>query len=470
MPHAAAGLAELNQSLARENQALRVEALRLRKQVKLLRGGDGPPATPSDGMQLLFSLVLAVEEFTDYAQLRMCARVSRAVREHVERRLESLQGLSMCTKFVECSDVLRALMRLPADLQSLDFSRTLLLNSPERAKMFASMIIDAGLTRLTSLALSDVDLDYRSFGAFGLVLERNTSLERLVLSENRLLCGRNFEKTFCVEVPRLTRLQVLDVSYTAVSPSAICILLARTTVLTTLRMRGLLGDGVKKLRQLNATRRFFFQALKQQTSLKSLDLSGGAWHKYADLTDELLSMLNTTTGMRSLVFSIPHLNPSNFCMNMHGCLLKMRNLELLDLTLIPDDGWNILDVFGSCLEWPCLKVLRLQALSNVHDVTCRSLVCMSGLPVLQNLSLVSSPSSSSSFSRFGIMRLCEALGQWTSLEELTLGSLVLPLTGEVDLCKALAALPRLRRLRARVSGEHSGVLRKVLEPRVTVTF
>ena len=465
MPHAAAGLAELNQSLARENQALRVEALRLRKQVKLLRGGDGPPATPSDGMQLLFSLVLAVEEFTDYAQLRMCARVSRAVREHVERRLESLQGLSMCTKFVERSDVLRALMRLPADLQSLDFSRTLLLNSPERAKMFASMIIDAGLTRLTSLALSDVDLDYRSFGAFGRVLERNTSLERLVLSENRLLCGRNFEKT-----SGLSRLQVLDVSYTAVSPSAICILLARTTVLTTLRMRGLLGDGVKKLRQLNATRRFFFNALKKQTSLKSLDMSGGAWHKYADLTDELLSMLNTTTGMRSLVFSIPHLNPSNFCMNMHGCLLKMRNLELLDLTLIPDDGWNILDVFGSCLEWPCLKVLRLQALSNVHDITCRSLVCMSGLPVLQNLSLVSSPSSSSSFSRFGIMRLCEALGQWTSLEELTLGSLVLPLTGEVDLCKALAALPRLRRLRARVSGEHSGVLRKVLEPRVTVTF
>jgi len=205
MPHAAAGLAELNQSLARENQALRVEALRLRKQVKLLRGGDGPPATPSDGMQLLFSLVLAVEEFTDYAQLRMCARVSRAVREHVERRLESLQGLSMCTKFVERSDVLRALMRLPADLQSLDFSRTLLLNSPERAKMFASMIIDAGLTRLTSLALSDVDLDYRSFGAFGRVLERNTSLERLVLSENRLLCGRNFEKT-----SGLSRLQVLD--------------------------------------------------------------------------------------------------------------------------------------------------------------------------------------------------------------------------------------------------------------------
>jgi hypothetical protein len=465
MPHAAAGLAELNQSLARENQALRVEALRLRKQVKLLRGGDGPPATPSDGMQLLFSLVLAVEEFTDYAQLRMCARVSRAVREHVERRLESLQGLSMCTKFVERSDVLRALMRLPADLQSLDFSRTLLLNSPERAKMFASMIIDAGLTRLTSLALSDVDLDYRSFGAFGRVLERNTSLERLVLSENRLLCGRNFEKT-----SGLSRLQVLDVSYTAVSPSAICNVLATTTVLTTLGMQGLLGDGVKKLRQLNATRRFFFNALKKQTSLKSLDMSGGAWHKYADLTDELLSMLNTTTGMRSLVFSIPHLNPSNFCMNMHGCLLKMRNLELLDLTLIPDDGWNILDVFGSCLEWPCLKVLRLQALSNVHDITCRSLVCMSGLPVLQNLSLVSSPSSSSSFSRFGIMRLCEALGQWTSLEELTLGSLVLPLTGEVDLCKALAALPRLRRLRARVSGEHSGVLRKVLEPRVTVTF
>jgi len=465
MPHAAAGLAELNQSLARENQALRVEALRLRKQVKLLRGGDGPPATPSDGMQLLFSLVLAVEEFTDYAQLRMCARVSRAVREHVERRLESLQGLSMCTKFVERSDVLRALMRLPADLQSLDFSRTLLLNSPERAKMFASMIIDAGLTRLTSLAISDVDLDYRSFGAFGRVLERNTSLERLVLSENRLLCGRNFEKT-----SGLSRLQVLDVSYTAVSPSAICNVLATTTVLTTLGMQGLLGDGVKKLRQLNATRRFFFNALKKQTSLKSLDMSGGAWHKYADLTDELLSMLNTTTGMRSLVFSIPHLNPSNFCMNMHGCLLKMRNLELLDLTLIPDDGWNILDVFGSCLEWPCLKVLRLQALSNVHDITCRSLVCMSGLPVLQNLSLVSSPSSSSSFSRFGIMRLCEALGQWTSLEELTLGSLVLPLTGEVDLCKALAALPRLRRLRARVSGEHSGVLRKVLEPRVTVTF
>jgi hypothetical protein len=403
MPHAAAGLAELNQSLARENQALRVEALRLRKQVKLLRGGDGPPATPSDGMQLLFSLVLAVEEFTDYAQLRMCARVSRAVREHVERRLESLQGLSMCTKFVERSDVLRALMRLPADLQSLDFSRTLLLNSPERAKMFASMIIDAGLTRLTSLAISDVDLDYRSFGAFGRVLERNTSLERLVLSENRLLCGRNFEKT-----SGLSRLQVLDVSYTAVSPSAICNVLATTTVLTTLGMQGLLGDGVKKLRQLNATRRFFFNALKKQTSLKSLDMSGGAWHKYADLTDELLSMLNTTTGMRSLVFSIPHLNPSNFCMNMHGCLLKMRNLELLDLTLIPDDGWNILDVFGSCLEWPCLKVLRLQALSNVHDITCRSLVCMSGLPVLQNLSLVSSPSSSSSFSRFGIMRLCRA--------------------------------------------------------------
>ena len=465
MPHAAAGLAELNQSLARENQALRVEALRLRKQVKLLRGGDGPPATPSDGMQLLFSLVLAVEEFTDYAQLRMCARVSRAVREHVERRLESLQGLSMCTKFVERSDVLRALMRLPANLQSLDFSRTLLLNSPERAKTFASMIIDAGLTRLTSLALSDVDLDYRSFGAFGLVFERNTSLERLVLSENRLLCGRNFEKT-----SGLTRLQVLDVSYTAVSPSAICNVLATTTVLTTLGMQGLLGDGVKKLRQLNATRRFFFNALKKQTSLKSLDMSGGAWHKYADLTDELLSMLNTTTGMRSLVFSIPDLNPSIFCMQMHGCLLKMRNLELLDLTLIPDDGWNILDVFGSCLEWPCLKVLRLQALSNVHDITCRSLVCMSGLPVLQNLSLVSSPSSSSSFSRFGIMRLCEALGQWTSLEELTLGSLVLPLTGEVDLCKALAALPRLRRLRVRVSGEHSGVLRKVLEPRVTVTF
>ena len=463
--HTAAGLAEMNQSLARENQALRIETLRLRQEVKRLRGGDGTPATPSDGMQLLFSLVLAVDEFTDYAQLRMCARVSRAVREHVERRLESLQGLSMCTKFVERWDVLRALMRLPANLQSLDFSRTLLLNSPERAKTFASMIIDAGLTRLTSLALSDVDLDYRSFGAFGLVFERNTSLERLVLSENRLLCGRNFEKT-----SGLTRLQVLDVSYTAVSPSAICMVLARTTVLTTLRMQGLLGDGVKKLRQLNATRRFFFNALKQQTSLKSLDMSGGAWHKYADLTDELLSVLNTTTGMRSLVFSIPDLKQSIFCLRMHGCLLKMRNLELLDLTLIPDDGWNILDIFGSWLEWPCLKVLRLQALSHISDITCRSLVCMSGLPVLKNLSLVSSPSMSSSFSRFGITRLCQALGQWTSLEELTLGSLVLPLTGEVDLCKALAALPRLRRLRVRVSGEHSGVLRKALESRVTVTF
>jgi|LauGreDrversion2_3_1035106.scaffolds.fasta_scaffold105615_1 hypothetical protein len=115
---------------------------------------------------------------------------------------------------------------------------------------------------------------------------------------------------------------------------------------------------------------------------------------------------------------------------------------MLDLTDVQEDGRSIFDVFGSCIEWPCLKVLRLEALLNVNDRTCRSLVCMSGLPDgAQDLCLVSSPHKSSSFSRYCTMRLCEALSQWTRLEVLELGSFVLPPDCEGDLCNTLAGLP-----------------------------
>ena len=66
--------------------------------------------------------------------------------------------------------------------------------------------------------------------------------------------------------------------------------------------------------------------------------------------------------------------------------------------------------------------------------------------------------------------MCEALSQWTRLEVLELGSVNMPTDSVNNLCKTLAGLPLLRRLRVKVLGKDVGALRTALEPKVRVTF
>jgi hypothetical protein len=53
---------------------------------------------------------------------------------------------------------------------------------------------------------------------------------------------------------------------------------------------------------------------------------------------------------------------------------------------------------------------------------------------------------------------------------LELGSVNMPTDSVNNLCKTLAGLPLLRRLRVKVLGKDVGALRTALEPKVRVTF
>jgi hypothetical protein len=466
MQHAR-GVAERNRSLLLETQVLRLAVYTLSREVKLLRGGGGL-SMPRDDVELVFSLVLEVESAPgnlDYAQLRKCARVSRGFNHHVRKRVASWPDLSMCGEFVDFWDVTHALEGLPSNLQSLDLSKTRLVNSLQNAQTLTHVILDAGLTQLRSFALSAADLDSGGMGVLGRVFQRNTALESLNLSGNPQLGGLNFAKA----LSGLTRLKVLDISCTSVSPQAIGRVLANTSVLVTLCMRGWHGDGAKTLTRDSSVSLAFFEGIRQQTSLESLDISRSGFHKYPLLMHRFSTVLLRTPRMRSLFLSMPH-GCQCFPMGMHSPLLLMRMLERLDLTNVPEDGWDILNIFGACIEWPRLKVLCLEAALNVTSRTCRSLVCMSSLPALQDLRLVSSPRMDSRFSRWGASTFCEALSQWTSLEVLELGSINMQPDSVKDLCKTLAGLPRLRRLRVKVLGKDVGALRAALEPKVRVTF
>ena len=465
MQHAGGNAAELNRRLLLETQALRVRVCMLSREVRLLRGGDGT-SMRKDDTELVFSVVLEVASGSlEYAHLRKCARVSRGFKHHVQKQVALFPRLSMCGEFVDFWDVTRALGCLPKNLRSLDLSKTRLVNSLLNAQTLVHVMLEAGLTQLTSFTLSEVDLDSEGMGVLGRVFQRNAALESLNFSGNPHLGGSNFEKA----LRGLTRLKVLDISYTSVSPRAIGRVLANTSVLVTLCMRGLHGDGVKTLARDSRVSSSFFKAIKQQTSLESLDISRSAFNEHPTLMNRISTVLLRTPRMRSLFLCMPDAGQC-FSLQMHPPLLFMQMLELLDLTNVPDDGWELLNIFGSCVEWPRLAVLRLEALLNVTDRTCRSLVCMSSLPALRDLRLVSSPRMHSRFSRWGASTFCEALRQWARLEVLELGWISMPAGSVDDLCKTLASLPRLRRLRVKVLGADVGALRTALEPKVRVTF
>ena len=463
MQHAR-GVAERNRSLLLETQALRLAVYTLSREVRLLRGGGGPPM-PGGDTELVFSLVLEAPGNLEYAQLRKCARVSRGFNLHVRKRVASWPVLRMCGEFVDFWDVTHALESLPSSLQSLDLSKTRLVNSLQNAQTLAHVILDAGLTQLTSFALSEADLDSGGMGVLGRVFQRNAALESLNFSGNPRLGGLNFSKA----LSGLTRLKALDISYTSVSPHAIGRVLANTSVLATLCMRGWHGDGAKTLTCDSRASSSFFGGIKQQASLESLDISRSGFHEYPLLMHRVSTVLLQTPRMHSLFLSMPD-GCQRFAVGMHPPLLLMRMLERLDLTNVPEDGWDILNIFGACIEWPRLKVLRLEAALNVTNRTCRSLLCMSSLPALQDLRLVSSPRMDSRFSIWGASTLCEALSQWTRLEVLELGSVNMPTDSVNNLCKTLAGLPLLRRLRVKVLGKDVGALRTALEPKVRVTF
>lgn len=206
MQHAR-GVAERNRSLLLETQALRLAVYTLSREVKLLRGGGGPPM-PGGDTELVFSLVLEAPGNLEYAQLRKCARVSRGFNLHVRKRVASWPVLRMCGEFVDFWDVTHALESLPSSLQSLDLSKTRLVNSLQNAQTLAHVILDAGLTQLTSFALSEADLDSGGMGVLGRVFQRNAALESLNFSGNPRLGGLNFSKA----LSGLTRLKALDIS------------------------------------------------------------------------------------------------------------------------------------------------------------------------------------------------------------------------------------------------------------------